>query len=116
MSGTLIDIAAARVAAVRSSGRCNRTTNPVVRSTRVPIAEPEAVLPRIRSPSQWPGSRGPRPPWTITDVDHVFEFALTVFLAALRFSLSATSAQRGLDQPGQLPTRLDVEGLIDRLV
>ena len=38
------------------------------------------------------------------------------FLAALRFSLDTAGTQRGLDQPGQLPARLDVDGLIDRLV
>ena len=37
-------------------GRCSSRVNRVARSTRVPIAEPEAVLPRIRSPSQCPGT------------------------------------------------------------
>ena len=53
---------------------------------------------------------------TLADVDHVLELASTRFLAALWFSLSAAGTQGGLDQLGQLPAGLDVEGLIDRLV
>jgi hypothetical protein len=35
-------------------GKCSSTVNRVVRSTSVPIAELSG--PRIRSPSQWPGT------------------------------------------------------------
>ena len=48
-------ISSATTSAVRSSGRCSRPTNPLERSTRVPIWEAE-FFPMIRSPSQCPGS------------------------------------------------------------
>ena len=90
----------------------------MVRSTRVPIAEPEAVAAQDQIAFPVAGDRAVvgllR---TVTDVDHVSEVCLGHFLCGpVVFTLSASGAQRGLDQPGQLPTRLNVEGLIDRLV
>ena len=48
-------IAAATAAGSRLCGRCSSSTNLVVHSTRVPIAE-ALPAPMIRSPSQWPGT------------------------------------------------------------
>ena len=95
-------------------GRCTKTTNPVVRSTRVAIAEPDAD-PMIRSPSQWPA--------TLRSL--ASSFAEHHFVADLACRVQLCSPWfPGFSAPSQVPVQvnadvtaaLNIEALIDRLV
>ena len=97
-------------------GRCSSMVKRVVRSTRVPIAE--LPSPRIRSPSQCPGT-GPILSLGGSLADHDFrcDETFSAFSGARpRHPQRTAGAQAGAQLPAQRPAASDVERLIDRLM
>src|SRR6266581_907924 len=93
-------------------GRCSSIVNRVVRSTRVPIAE--LPSPRMRSPSQWPGTArssasGGR--WLI-----MISGLTRRAVPRPWYSERAAGAQAGGQLAAQRPAALDIRRLVDRLV
>ena len=110
-------MASATASAPCPSGRCSSITNRVARSTRVPIAEFDAVEPMIRSPSQCPGTAR-----SATSAGR----SLMLTMSGIRPRRSTVDAAGLADRPpgpqpfvqvtAQLAAALDVQGLVDRLV
>src|SRR4051794_8943988 len=96
-------------------GRWSSIVNRVVRSTRVPIAEPPE--PRMRSPSQWPGTARSA---ASAGRSLIKISGPTKPLLRPRVRARGTRSAPGPQARGQLATQraaaLDVERLIDRLV
>ena len=110
-------------------GRCGSIVNRVVRSTSVPMAElPE---PRIRSPSQWPGTarsaasapvglrRHPSGGASLALADQdarINEASALPAAARPRHAQRPPGAQAGRQLAPQRPAALQIERLVDRLV
>nr|KEP23651.1 hypothetical protein DA06_06330 [Georgenia sp. SUBG003] len=112
-----LTIASLTATAPCPSGRCSSITNRVVRSTRVPIAEPLAV-PVIRSPSQCPGTARSAASAGRSEIS-----TMSGDLTALGGGPPPAGpagrpagAQAGVQLLAQRTAPLDEDGLVDRLV
>src|SRR3954449_2552453 len=97
-------------------GRCSSIVNRVVRSTRVPIAE--LPSPRIRSPSQWPGTARSA---TSDGRALIMTSGVTNFLPRPRVRAAGTRSARPVRRQAtsfalERATSLHVKGLVDGLV
>ena len=95
-------------------GRCSSIVNRVVRSTSVPIAELSS--PRIRSPSQWPGTARSS---ASAGRSLIMTSGVTNFLprpcVRARGTRSARPVRRQAVSPAQRAAALDVQRLVDGL-
>src|SRR5699024_4492814 len=97
-------------------GRCNNIVNLVVRSTSVPIADPDAVEPRMRSPSQLPGTALSSTALGRWEILTMFDPPSPFVGPTMRLAQPATGPQMRGQLTFESAASLDVQGLIDRFV
>jgi hypothetical protein len=87
----------------------------VLRSTRVPTADPEAAEPRIRSPSQVPGHGGVLDyGWTLADHHQGGELAPSFAVATSWLAHRSSGAQKRSDLTFEATAGLHAQRLVHR--